>query len=147
MKSKKKEGKIEKNYKYIKIPDWIYWGSDRVVLQYKNPEGEYMSSEFYPMDYEEVETKQAKQLNELVIEKEKQRQKMYEYFQEQIKHLMRTYPTDKEIKNTLKKFDNKFAIKNYTPIYHLLIPYKLREKWISFILGLLVVIVLLLLII
>lgn len=86
---KKKEKVV---HRYIKIPNWIYWGSERVVLKYKNPNGEWMQSEFYPMDYEEVETEQAKELKELVMEKEKQRQTMYEHFQREIAQLMNTSP-------------------------------------------------------
>ncbi len=90
-KSRKDKKEIEP-VKYIKIPDWIYWGSDRVTLQYKNPEGEYMKSEFYPMDYEEIVTEQVKQVNEQLIEKTLEIEVLHKHYQQEINRLREEYP-------------------------------------------------------
>lgn len=50
--------------KYIAVPDWIYLGSGKVVLRYEDPNGELMESEFYPMDYPEIETEQVKRIKQ-----------------------------------------------------------------------------------
>jgi hypothetical protein len=37
----------------IEIPDWIYH-TGKVEVRYKNPEGEWMVTEFYPGDSEPI---------------------------------------------------------------------------------------------
>ena|SRR3990167_2765326 len=44
-KHKTGEGKI-----YIKVPDWIYYGGGEVSLKYRNPDGEWFETTFYPID-------------------------------------------------------------------------------------------------
>lgn len=86
----KKEGKV--NNKYIKIPDWIYWGSGRVILRYKNPKGKYMESEFYPMDYEEVEAEQSKELQRQLVDKQREMEARHKDYMEEIRRLRENYP-------------------------------------------------------
>lgn len=80
------------NNKYIKIPDWIYWGSDRVVLRYKNPDGQWMESEFLPMDYPEIETEQSEQLKLNITDLQSEIEKLHEHYREEIRRLRDAYP-------------------------------------------------------
>jgi len=93
MKTKTQEGKERKeSVKYIKIPDWIYYGSERVVLRYKNPDGEYMQSEFYPMDYEEVETEQKEYFEWELSATNKAMEVRERFWRTRVEQLIKDYP-------------------------------------------------------
>lgn len=107
----KKTKKTEESVKYIKIPDWIYYGTDRVALRYKNPDGVLMESEFLPMDYEEVETEQAKTMSEKSVYERLSFDRIYHGLKEEIKRLREDFPYRGKVFVRVKKGDINYAVR------------------------------------